>query len=89
MFHKSVSRLEIFVWKQVDFGENIKIDDIKWSLKSKTVPYRAGAKYCDTCLTEKTYIALSEPNDILNSRKEIVSKCPHKRYFKLKFYKPP
>ena len=87
--HQKGTKLSSFVWKQVDFGAEIKIDDIKWSLKSKAVPYRAGEKYCDTCLSEKTHIALSDPNAILNSRKEIVSKCPHKRYFKLKFFKPP
>ena len=59
------------------------------SLKTKAVPYRAGARYCDTCLSEKTHIALANPNEVLNSRKEIVGKCPHKREFKLKFYKPP
>ena len=63
--------------------------DIKWSLKTKTAPYRAGAIFCDTCLSEKTHIALTNPTQILNSRKEIVSKCPHKRDFKLKFFKPP
>ena len=83
------TKLSTFVRKQIKFGVNIKIDDIKWSLKSKAVPYRVGAKFCDTCLSEKTHIALSNPNDILNSRKEIVSKCPHKRYFKLKYFKPP
>ena len=49
----------------------------------------AGSRYCDTCLSEKTHIALANPGEVLNSRKEIVGKCPHKREFKLKFYKPP
>ena len=72
-----------------EYGENIEISDIKWSLKSKCGPYRAGAKLCVTCLSEKTHIALANPDDILNSRKEIISKCPHRRYFKLKYFKPP
>ena len=87
--HQKGTKLSSFAWKQVDFGENIKFDDIKWSLKTKTVTYRPGSKFCHTCLSEKTHIALADPNQILNSRKEIVSKCPHKRYFKLKFFKPP
>ena len=47
MKHKNQkgTKLSSFVWKQMDFGENIKIDDIKWSLKSKAVPYRVGAKF--------------------------------------------
>ena len=87
--HQKGTKLSKFIWEQKESGESIKIEDIKWSLKTKAIPYKAGAKYCDTCLSEKTHIALSHPNDILNSRKEIVGKCPHKRDFKLKFYKPP
>ena len=87
--HQKGTKLSSFVWRQMDFGENIKFENIEWKLKAKAVPYRSGARYCDTCISEKTHIALSNPNSILNSRKEIVSKCPHKRYFKLKFYKPP
>ena len=87
--HQKGTKLSSFIWNQKEFGESINIGDIKWSLKSKAVPYRAGSRFCDTCLSEKTHIALANPKDILNSRKEIVSKCPHKRYFKLKFFKPP
>ena len=87
--HQKGTKLSKFIWRQKDFGENINMNDIKWSLRAKAVPYRPGAKYCDTCLLEKTYIALAQPHEILNSRKEIVGKCPHKREFKLKFYKPP
>ena len=49
------------------FKEKIKIENIEWSLKSKTVPYKPGARYCDTCLQEKTFIALANPFEILNS----------------------
>ena len=87
--HQKGTKLSSFIWKQKDFGEKIEMNDIKWCLKSKAVPYRAGSRFCDTCISEKTHIALADPKEILNSRKEIVSKCPHKRYFKLKFYKPP
>ena len=87
--HQKGTKLSNFVWKQKDFGKNIEMKDIKWSLKAKTAPYKAGARFCDTCLSEKTHIALANPSQILNSRKEIVSKCPHKRDFKLKFFKPP
>ena len=87
--HQKGTKLSSYVWKQKDFGIDIKFNDIKWCLKAKAVSYRAGARFCDTCISEKTHIALSYPNDILNSRREIVSKCPHKRKFRLKFYKPP
>ena len=88
--HQKGTKLSKFIWQQKNnFGENISIENIKWNLKAKAIPYRAGKKFCDTCLSEKTYIALSEPSQILNSRKEIIGKCPHKRDFKLKFYNPP
>ena len=83
------TKLSNYIWKLKDFGENIKFEDIEWSIKSKSVPYKPGARYCDTCLGEKTHIALENPADILNSRKEIVSKCPHKKNFELCFYKSP
>ena len=87
--HQKGTKLSKFVHSVKDSGENVNFKDIKWTIKSKAVPYRAGSRFCDTCLSEKTHIALAEPEKILNSRKEIVSKCPHKRNFKLKFYKPP
>ena len=87
--HQKGTKLSKYVHKQKEFGENINIKDIKWSLKAKAIPYTAGKKFCDTCISEKTFIALACPDNILNSRKEIVSKCPHKWNFKLKHFKPP
>ena len=87
--HQQGTKLSNFIWKQKESGEHIDIQNIKWSLKAKAMPYQPGARFCDTCLCEKTHIALSNPQDILNTRKEIVSKCPHKREFKLKYFKPP
>ena len=86
--HQKGTKLSSFIWKQRSLGETIRFKDIKWNLKAKTSSYTAGAKLCNTCLCEKTYIALANPSSILNSRKEIISKCPHRRYFKLN-YKPP
>ena len=69
--HQKGTKLSKFIWTQRELGENINFEDLKWSLKNKAVPYWAGAKYCDTCLSEKTQIALSNPSEILNSRREI------------------
>ena len=66
------TKLSKYVWKQKEFGENIKIEDISWKIETKAVPYSAGRKFCDTCLSEKTHIALAQPNNILNSKTEIV-----------------
>ena len=88
--HQKGTKLSQYIHKQNnDYGDNIEFKDLNWSLKSKTTPYRAGARWCDTCLTEKTYITLAKPSESLNLRKEIVSKCPHRRGFKLKHFKPP
>ena len=87
--HQNGTKLSKFIWSQKDLGHHIDKSNIEWTLKTKAIPYRAGNRYCDTCLSEKTHIALAEPSENLNSRKEIVSKCPHKKDFKLKFYKPP
>ena len=87
--HQKGTKLSNYIWKQKEYGENIQIEDIEWNLRAKAVPYKPGARFCDTCLCEKTHTALSEPSEILNSRREIVNKCPHKRKFKLCFYKPP
>ena len=85
--HQKGTKLSSYAHKQLEFGEDIKFEDIKWSIKAKAVPYKAGAKFCDLCLSEKTLIALSNPTNSINSRTEIVSKCIHKRNFKLKFFK--
>ena len=65
---------------QTTSGSKKKMEQIS---KTKSVPYKAGARFCDTCLSEKTHIALAPLHKILNSREEIFSKCPHKRDFKL------
>ena len=57
--------------------------EIVWKIKKRTSVYTAGAKFCDVCLTEKTYIMLAEPKDFLNTRTEILNKCRHKLKFTL------
>ena len=81
--HQKGTKLSNYVKRQKLFGEHIKFENIEWKLKTKAVPYKPGSRFCDVCLSEKTHIALSNPSEILNSRREIVSACPHKRSFKL------
>ena len=57
--HQKGTKLSKYAWNQKEFGENIKFEDIKWSLKAKAVPYRAGARYYDTCLSEKNTYCLT------------------------------
>ena len=57
--------------------------NIKWSIKSKGVPYQPGAKYCDLCLEEKTTIVTANPKTTLNTRSEILYMCKHKEKYTL------
>ena len=72
--------LSSYVWTLKDTGKEY---NIKWSIVAKTGVYTAGAKFCDVCLTEKTYIMLAEPKTSLNTRSEILNKCRHKSKFTL------
>ena len=51
--------------------------DITWEIKAKSGVYKPGAKFCDVCLTEKTFIMLADPKESLNARTEILNKCRH------------
>ena len=80
------TELANYIWKLKEEGLDF---TIKWTIKRKAYAYRSGSKYCDLCLSEKTEIALAHPSTSLNSRREIVSTCRHKRKFLLLKCKPP
>ena len=77
---KGETELSKHVWMLKSLGKNYKID---WSIVTKAYAFRSGSKTCDLCVAEKTTIALSDPNQTLNTRNEIISKCRHKRKYKL------
>ena len=52
---------------------------ISWKIHTKAHAYTSGARRCDLCLLEKLAICLADPKKTLNSRREMVSKCRHKR----------
>ena len=52
--------------------------ELNWSIKARGVPFYPGSKHCDLCLTEKLTIALAEPEELLNSRSELLYMCKHK-----------
>ena len=76
------------IWEIKDKG---KTPEIKWKIVAKAYPYKAGAKACDLCRTEKMFIArgtkgfskLPQGCVMLNKKSEIMSKCPHMRKFSL------
>ena len=78
---EKVTTLSDYVWKLKD--QKVPFT-IKWAIKSKAYAFSSGGKSCDLCITEKMTIMLADQRYSLNQRKELLSKCPHKRQFCLK-----
>ena len=72
--------LSSYVWALKD---SRKEHSISWKILAKTGVYTPGARFCDVCLTEKTFIMLADPKESLNARTEILNKCRHMAKFKL------
>ena len=53
-------------------------DSIKWSKLKEVNPRRKGDKICALCNTEKTHIAVGNPDILLNKRNEIMQRCRHR-----------
>ena len=77
---RTPTRLSKHVWSLKD--KSIQ-HEIKWKLRAKTGIYFPGAKYCDTCITEKMLILEADRRTCLNLRTEILTKCKHKKKFTL------
>ena len=70
------TELSKYIWKLKDNNINY---DIKWKVISKASPYNPQSEKCDLCLTEKAMIATYKNKSILlNTRKEMMSKCRHR-----------
>ena len=74
------TKLSEYIWECKDKNEPY---EIKWSIVSRTFPYKCGTRKCDLCLTEKYYILKSNKTITLNKRSEIANKCRHRSKFKL------
>ena len=81
--YENETALSKYVWKNRDRDEEVKI---KWSIEKKAFPFQCGAKRCDLCVSEALCIARADGKTLLNSRNELISKCPHRRKFT--FFKP-
>ena len=53
-------------------------DSIKWSKVREVNPRRKGDKICGLCNSEKTHIAVGNPDVLLNRRHEIMQRCRHR-----------
>ena len=78
--NKNATELSKYWWELKNLNLNPKVT---WSIEARAFTYRGGATHCDLCLTEKTVIALANPNSTLNSRTEMMGKCLHRRKFTL------
>ena len=57
---------------------------ISWRIVQHAHPYKSGMKECNLCLTEKLFILMSDCKNLLNKRRELVSKCRHTNKYMLK-----
>ena len=78
--YRKATALSDYIWSLKDAGTEY---TLTWDILSKTAPYSCGAKKCDLCLTEKVIIATSDPETLLNSRAELISKCRHRNKYLL------
>ena len=78
------TELSKYIWELKNCNLNY---DLKWSIACKAHPYTGGTRKCDLCLTEKLTIMKADPESLLNTRDEFVSKCRHKNKFTLRFFK--
>ena len=65
------------------------LSPIIYSLALQTIicrarPYSNITKRCDLCTTEKVMIINSKPDELLNKRSELISKCRHENKFYLR-----
>ena len=78
------TKLSKYIWELKD--NNIQ-HNIKWCIASKARPYVCGSRKCDLWLPVKSTIIKADPESLLNTRDELVSKCRHMNKFTLRCFK--
>ena len=78
--YRTETELSIEYWKLRDQNYT---PSIKFEIKKKCSPYQPSSDICNLCISEKLLILEHPLVNILNQRKELVSKCRHKNKFKL------
>jgi hypothetical protein len=69
------------VWELHDSNTS---HNISWRIIQHAFPYKGGMRECNLCVTEKLFILMSDNTNLLNKRRELVSKCRHTNKFMLK-----
>ena len=68
------------VWNLNDHGFN---SNLSWEIHKRTSPYQCSSKRCNLCLSEKVSTICADPNNLLNKRAELISKCRNRNKFLL------
>ena len=74
--HRTATELSKYIWNLKDNNIDYKLT---WEILQRTRPYKGGMMKCNLCTTEKYYILMN--NDLINKKKELLNKCPHRRKF--------
>ena len=75
------TELSKYIWQLHDSNKDF---SIKWSIICRARPYSNITKKCDLCTTEKLMIINSKPDELLNKRSELISKCRHENKYYLR-----
>ena len=68
------TELSKYIWELKD---NNMEHNLKWCIASKAHPYICGSRKYDLCSTEKLTIIKADPETLLNTYDELVSKSRH------------
>ena len=61
---------------EIDLKQRGVVPNVKWSIVVPAKPRKRGQRFCQLCVSEKTFIATGGP-DMLNKRSEIMTRCRH------------
>ena len=76
--YRNSTELSKYVW---DLKEREREFTIQWSILKRANSYSSGGKSCNLCLQEKLSILNADKSNLLNKRREVFSKCVHKKRF--------
>ena len=79
--HMNSTELSKYIWQLCDSKKDF---NIKWPIICRATLYSNITKRCDLCTTEKLMIINSKPDELLNKRSELISKCRHENKFYLR-----
>ena len=83
---QTITILSKYIWELKETSNSG--PTLVWSIAKKVPPYSNISKKCLLCLHEKLEIInYPRPEELLNKRSELISKCRHANKFLLRNYK--